>query len=392
MRRFTRRALAPWTSICFLTVVPLLMCAPQAWAGVVHEVPTQGGVAHRAVLSGDWIAWGERGLSDSTGSLYIQQISTGQITQFGIDPNPIYGPRAQLNAWAPWHPAIGIDGDYVVWSDSRRTAANQPVAHIRSYNLATGVETILSSMTPSDGSQHQFPAIADGQVVWQTWNAGGGSAMAIQTAAADGSGAWSTFHSFPNSPWPIADIGGQWVVWKNDSDLSIYGQRLTDDTATVINAGLPTDSPRAPVTNGRYVVWATRDESGPQHINRIMGYDLLTDTEFVILADTGSPEHKSNVAISDRYVVWEDWRQNPIGEIERVDLEVWAYDLLTGQSFAVATGPGLQHEPWIDGDRVIWIDEFEGTRRIMWTVIPEPTTSTVLLLLAGTTLLRRRRR
>lgn len=388
MQRMKRRAvIAP---VVFLVALWVMSASPVA-AGVVHEVPTQGRVVHRAVIGGDWIAWGELGLSDATGSIYIQQISTNQITQIGIDPNPIYGPRARLNAWAPWHPAIGIGGDYVVWSDSRRTSPQQATAHIRSYNLNTGEETILSSLTTSDGSEHQLPAIANGQVVWQTWNAGGGGTMAIQTAAADGSGGWSTFQSFPNAPWPIAHIGADWVVWKNDSDRGIYGKRLTDATTTVIHAGVLTESPRAPVTNGTYVVWSVRDEGGPQFVNRIMAYDLQTSTEFVILADTGSPEHKSNVAISDRYVVWEDWRQNPEGVIDRIDLDVWAYDLLTGQAFAVASGPGVQHEPWIDGNRVVWIDEAGGTRRIMWTVIPEPTGATALLLGAALGLTRRRR-
>lgn len=386
MRRLKRRAvIAP---VVFLAALWAMSASPAA-ADIVHEVPTQGRVVHRAVIGGDWIAWGELGLSDATGSLYIQQISSGQITQIGIDPNPIYGPRARLNAWAPWHPAIGIDGEYVVWSDSRRTSPQQITAHIRSYNLNTGVETILSSLTVGDGSEHQFPAIADGQVVWQTWNAGGGGGMAIQTAAADGGGGWTTFQSFPNAPWPIAHIGGEWVVWKDDGNRGIYGKRLTDAAATVIHAGVPTESPRAPVTNGQYVVWSVRDEGGPQFVNRIMGYDLASSTEFVILADTGSPEHKSNVAISNRYVVWEDWRQNPAGVIDRIDLDVWAYDLLTGHSFAVASGPGIQHEPWIDGNRAIWIDEADGTRRIKWTVIPEP--SVAALLLGAAACVQRRR-
>ncbi len=56
-----------------------------------------------------------------------------------------------------------------------------------------------------------------------------------------------------------------------------------------------------------------------------------------------------------------------------------AYDLLTGVSFPVAAGPGVQHEPWIEGDRVIWINEAGGSRQIEWTTIPEPASFALLL-------------
>ncbi len=356
-----------------------LLLAASASAFEVHQVPSAGGVVHRAVINGDWVAWGELGATGDRGSLYLRQLSTGTTTQIGIDPNPVYGPRTQLNAWAPWHPAIALGDGYLIWSDSRRTAFQQAVAHIRSYELATGTERILSSLDTANGTQHQFPAIDHGQVVWQTWDYGGNGKMAIQTAPADGSAAWSVFQAFPDSPWPLADIGGDWVVWKDDTDLGVYARRAQDPTATVIQSPDPTLSPRAPVTNGRYVIWSVRDESGPTYINRIMAYDLQTFSGFVILGDTGSSEHKSNVAISDRYVVWEDWRQNPPGDINRIDLDVWAYDLLTGVSFPVAAGPGVQHEPWIEGDRVIWINEAGGSRQIEWTTIPEPASFALLL-------------
>lgn len=366
---------------CFLLAG--LMLTGSATAFEVRQVPTEGGVVHRAVIDGDWVAWGELGIVDDRGSLYLRQISTGTTTQIGIDPNPAYGPRTQLNAWAPWHPAIALHDGYLVWSDSRRTAFQQATAHIRSYELATGTERIISSIEPADGSQHQFPAIDQGQVVWQTWDYQGG--MAIMTAPADGSASWEAFEAFGYSPWPIAGIGhsegGDWVAWKDDSDRGVYARRAGDAVATVVQSPDPMLSPRAPVTNGRYVVWSVRDEGGPVNVSRIMGYDLMTDSGFVILGDIGSPEHKSNVAISDRYVVWEDWRENPTGVIDRIDLDVWAYDLQTGASFPVATGAGVQHEPWVEGDRVIWINEASGTRQIEWTTIPEP--AGVVMLLFG---------
>lgn len=375
-------------STLYLLLSTLLLTTPTL-AFDVHNVPTQGRVVHRAVISGNRIAWGELGSSDTTGYLYVRDLTTN--TTRNIYTNASLPGRTILQSWAPWHPAIALDGDYLVWSDSYRTAVNDANAQIRSYNLATNQLLTIGSINKLYGNDASYPALSGNTAVWQAWNASGATwNMAILRADVTQPNSVVVDQSFTDGAWPIADISGNWIVWKSDTTRGIYAKQVGDPTVLTLHTGLPTESPRAPVIHGDIVAWSVRDESDPlNHTSSIQGYNLATSTPFTILADIGSPEHKSNVAISDRYVVWEDWRSNPPGNINRINLDVWAYDLVTGQSFMVAGGTGVQHEPWIDGNKVVWIDEASGSRQIMWTEIPEPATATLLLLATLTTFRRR---
>ncbi|MCC7146447.1 MAG: hypothetical protein IT443_08375 [Phycisphaeraceae bacterium] len=371
-----------------LSVLSLGSLSAQAFEA--HNIPTQGGTLFRAVVSGHRVAWGERTSSDSTGKLYYRDLNTGVTQQ--VPYNPTYGSRVWLQSWAPWHPAIAIEGDYIVWSDSLRFSATEAAAQIRSYNIVTGQVTTIGSTSKAYGNDQYYPAISGSRVVWQGWNATGASwNMAILQADVATANSVTVAQSFSAGVWPIADVSGDWIVWKSDIDRGIYAKHGTDAPVT-LHTGTLTESPRAPVVHGNIVAWSVRDESDPNnHTSSIQGYNLATNTPFTILADIGSPEHKANVSISDRYVVWEDWRHNPEGVMDRIDLDVYAYDLWTGQSFAVAEGAGVQHEAWIDGNTVVWTDEVSGTRQLMWTVIPEPTSAMLLAAPALLALARRRR-
>jgi hypothetical protein len=60
-------------------------------------------------------------------------------------------------------------------------------------------------------------------------------------------------------------------------------------------------------------------------------------------------------------------------------------------AFPIATGPGNQHEPWIAGDMVVWIDDATGQRMIGWTtLLPEPSGALIFLGAAGWVMYKKR--
>src|SRR5688572_14908401 len=73
--------------------------------------------------------------------------------------------------------------------------------------------------------------------------------------------------------------------------------------------------------------------------------------------------HELSVKVDGRYVVWTDVAF--LGGPPNSTNDVYAYDLLLGQRFAVATGPGQQDEPSVSGNTVIWTTHTPGTPQII---------------------------
>ncbi len=358
----------------------LLTFAGSAAAGVSGSIPSRGGVIFRPVVSGDWIVWSEIGNL----GLYGHNIATGEDRTIVV---PAFDVRTQLvhgsvNLWifAPWHPQLAIDGTTVVWSDRREGDPTRDF-QIYTYDLETQVETRIGPIGRTFGRGHYYPSIDGDRIAWQ----GGGSR--VMTARTDG----SDLRMVGGGGGTLPDVAGDLVIWTSGSaGASLYATDLVSGSTQLIHQFSPLQNPRGPVTDGRYVAWSMRDLTSGHNVVSIMAYDLLTGEMTTILDHTGSPEHRSNVAISDGIVVWEDWRNNT-ESVNRLDLDVWAYDLATGRSFPVAAGPGSQHEPWIDGDRVVWINESGGQRTIGYALLaPEPASLVWCLAVAASMGVRRR--
>lgn len=366
--------------VCAITA----LLAPAAAAGPSGLIGPSMGSIFRPVASGDWIAWAEMG----TMGLYAQNAATGErrtIVEPRFDPvlGLTYG-SVVLHGFAPWHPQIAMDGTSIIWSD-RRHGTGGSRFRIYSYDLATGVESLVgpSPSSRAYGLDHVYPSVSGGRVVWQ----GGG--WRVMHANVDGSG----LTSFGGGSGALPQIAGDALVWSSGSvGAWIYHRDLTTSQTRVIFQSTELQNPRGPVTDGRYVAWSMRDLTSGRNIVSIMAYDLLTGELVTVLEHTGSKEHRSNVAISNGVVIWEDWRNNT-DDFERYDLDVWGFDLTTRTAFPIATGPGNQHEPWINGDMVVWVDDSTGQRMIGWTLLmPEPGPGLILLVAGAAALYKRERR
>jgi len=186
------------------------------------------------------------------------------------------------------------------------------------------------------------------------------------------------------------DISGNIVVYKKtatpDSEapqyMDIYAYDLTTEEELPIrvtpfgDVDNPYCEENFPVTNGDIVVWWdsrgsvywSGDPWNTSYDNSIVGYDLSTNTEFLV---GGTNSIYGHPRISDDIVVWTDYEG------------VYGHDLSTSDIFLIAEVDKFAGEAKISGDFVIWTEEGEFGDVIYGAYIPEPATLSLLLAGAG---------
>ena len=85
-------------------------------------------------------------------------------------------------------------------------------------------------------------------------------------------------------------------------------------------------------------------------------YDLRTGQELRI---TSAPNHQVEPKIYGDYVVWQDER-------DRAQRDIWAYQLSTGRQWNLSDHPADQWLPDIRADQVVWADLRNGTGEAGW--------------------------
>ena len=128
---------------------------------------------------------------------------------------------------------------------------------------------------------------------------------------------------------------------------------------------------REVVISGDYIVWS--DQSRKIEIpGSAVGNSSNMLSEDIFLMDlstreerriTDLPARRRGLSIDGRWPVWEDNR-NEIGE-NRSHYDIYAFDLEAGGEFAVEVAPGVQRDPSVSGDRVVWIDEGGESTKVM---------------------------
>jgi len=146
------------------------------------------------------------------------------------------------------------------------------------------------------------------------------------------------------------DVAGDIVVWcdSRNSDEDIYGYNLA--TGQELSICTAAGDQRMPKISGNTVVWYDERGGGKS----IYGYDLSTNQEFM-LPPTCDPQYGS-VGIDGEIVVWTDWRNGDRADWSHGNRDIYAYDLSTGQEFAVCLDPNRQSIPAVCGDVIVWAD------------------------------------
>ena len=349
-------------------LIVLLFLPGLAAAGITpFIVEDSGGAQLYPEVDGSVVVWREPG--DGT-----NQVVRAKDIEAG---NVVLAKQTALYTWAE----TAVTGSLIIWSDAREGDFD-----VYGIDLPTGQERIIAQAL-----NNQIGAAAgDHFVVWTddrnsrtdvppeqfnsdiyAMNLRTGQEIPVCTAP-----------GLQNDP----DVHGDFIVWADQRrfvpSLAPYVSHISGyDGTTGEEILIAEDTGEVhhvkPAVSGDIVVWVDLTPAG----NNIMGFNLSTRETFQIHeGGSDTPD------IDGRYVVWSDTRNG-------ADKDIWGYDLLTGEEFAIFLGPGNQKAPKISGNLVVWYTTIPGeTPRVWAAYIPEP--ASVGLLAAGGAMLavRRRRR
>jgi beta propeller repeat protein len=264
-----------------------------------------------------------------------------------------------------------LDGDIVVWSSRLGThhATGQPRVGIYTLDV-TGMPTDrVVAIDPYPSWKQQATSDA-GLVVWvdgrndrfAVYGCDIGDPHSYRIAELDAPRP-SSFDletssvDLQNIGDPAIDKGI--VVWtdpgRHQGDIFAYDVR-DGRTFPVCNDRW---AQREPAISGRYVVWADgRNDAwgmGGSEFYRngwdIYMSDLVTGNMFALCREADDQIHPE---ISGSVVVWQDGRNRTVHDPDNWD--IYGYDLRSRREIKICVAPGPQTDPAIDGDLVVWTD------------------------------------
>lgn len=133
---------------------------------------------------------------------------------------------------------------------------------------------------------------------------------------------------------PSFDVGGDVAVYSDN--LGLYAVNLISGaTRTLYDPTPPSPrDPRDPTTDGRYVFWQDDTQQDGDTHSSLMGYDLVTDTSYTVIADGGTYQSLQPDTAAG-YLVWQTGpdQERDIHAAPLVDLlpnRDWSYYPETG--------------------------------------------------------------
>jgi len=178
---------------------------------------------------------------------------------------------------------------------------------------------------------------------------------------------YTWFHSFSDASFGEVSASAAWfthmsgprLVW---AEAMAQSQIVLYDTVTKVKTVLD-PQPHGqwlPRIDGDRIVWVDHRNAPGDMVNQgnsdIYLHDLSTGKTTAV---TVNPARQDNPDVDGDWVVWEDWRNNPnptpkdSGEFKESD--IFALNLKTGKEIQVTNLPGMELNPKVDGDRVIYI-------------------------------------
>jgi beta propeller repeat protein len=250
-----------------------------------------------------------------------------------------------------------IDGDLVVWEDSRNGRWD-----VFARDLASGREIAVTS-GPRDARN---PAISGNLVVWQQTSAAGDWDIYGARVISD------VVHSFPLFVGPEDQteprVSGTQVVWQSGTPgvpgdatrgvgrWSIVTQDVNSSQPITITNGQSADT--RPAIDGSTIIWQsvvpTTTLQGPA-VNGawdIMAFNVPSGKQFAVAINQND---KVNPEISANTVVWQEYisptLDSPLG-VGRWSLQ--AQDVTTGQPISVTQDIGDMVNPAIEGGTLVY--------------------------------------
>ncbi|MBU1092708.1 hypothetical protein KJ836_03525 [Patescibacteria group bacterium] len=268
---------------------------------------------------------------DSSGDIYMYDLSTGVETQITTNPKEQRYPN--------------IYGDKIVWEDYRNNNLDNN-SDIYMYDLSNGIETQITT----DESSQTFPTIDNNRIIW-TDNRNGNSDIYMYDLFTNEEIQITTNES---NQWAPAINGNiiVWSDWRNDignANCDIYMYNLSTNTETQITTD---ESFQAfPDIYENKFVWEDKRNGNFD----IYTYDLNTGVETQITNDI-SDQRIPN--IYNNWIVWQDSRNITIDNDWNYD--IYAYNLTTNAEYQITTDENQQISPYIYGNEIVWQDYRNG--------------------------------
>jgi beta propeller repeat protein len=362
-------------ALAILTVVAAL-AGNTAWPARTHadgSMPAQnvarefpisrpGSSAQIPAISGQLVVWWRwhSGGGYSRGDIYGKDLTTGRMFSVTTRGTVLSAPA--------------ISGHLVLWQDCRScTVTRDAMGYVTFHNakiygkdISTGREFLVA--TPV--TQHPAPAISGSIVIWQDRLNGRNGIRGKDLRT--GRQFFIASHRAGQQYSALSAISGQLVVWVDgrQSGDSLYGQDLRTGHEFPIALSSQTHGHvQDPKIGGHIVIWTDWNWNQAQQPASIEVLDVVSGRRFhvtTILYGHFNPQQGPATALSGHSIVWEQ-----AGNLSSrtPNFDIYGKDLLTGQTFQVATDVHDQKEPAISGTTVVWQDFRNGTPSVYGTTL-----------------------
>lgn len=314
----------------------ILLCSVAAWGWTSFEVSPSANRQELPSVSGDVVVWQE----------YVQFEGQWDWDVYGVDLVNDPTGLILVAALEADQTRPSIWGTWVVWEDNFEGHRDVWVS-----DISDTENVLLYPITPYENDQ-AFPRVHGNTVVWQheyVDEATQASDWDIHAADITDPGnplvyTVAAFEGDQQRP----DVYRSRIVWQDELD---YNDILMAD---VWRRNAPSHSvvsavqieQNQPVTDGKYVVWREEIDAATDHL---FGADVSNPDQLVEFLISDAPGLKDNPAISSPLVVWQDNRDGV--------WNIYGYNLITGQEFAITDDDKNQTHPAIDGKLVAYEDD-----------------------------------
>ncbi|MDD1707700.1 MAG: PKD domain-containing protein [Methanoregulaceae archaeon] len=289
-------------------------------------------------ICGDYVVWA--GYVNNSYDIILYQLSTGIETDLTPDPEILNDAEVPY----PDQDAPAIDGNCIVWQDSRNTNWD-----IYLYDLSTGNITPITENT--NESNQVLPDISGGSIVWADDRHKGYSTYDLYLF--DLSSREETILS-PNMTEVSLEhphISGHYVVCEGldlfNLTYDIYLCNLQDASWNLLTPSTSSTDQKNADIFGDYVVWDGFDELNGT--TDVYVYSIPSGSTYLLTNDT-TQSSQTNPSIYNTTVVWEDSRFKEGGSTAIVlsDLVAGTHYLLTPDTVTE------QRSPEVFGNRIVW--------------------------------------
>ncbi len=270
------------------------------------------------------------------------QVTMGESDQ--TDP-AIY---ADTIVWTDWSTTNRSSDELIVWS-----------ADIYMYNISLGEEVQITS----NESVQIGPAIYEDRIVWTDLRNGNADIYMYNIT----SGEETQLTDNEYNQWYPA-IHGDRVVWEDtrngNADIYMYNITTGEEIQITSNESLQID----PVIYGDIIAWTdTRNMNITEDESEMGLQDLLQSNVDIYMYNLSSGEEtqvttneswQEGPAIHGDRIVWTDMRNANLTSDDWMqwNVDIYMYNLTSGEETQVTTDESNQLLPAIYGDRIVWED------------------------------------